>query len=52
MKKVAMKVLKGEYGDKVTGLLNVVGGGSISDSAADGITDAIGNLLGSLLGGK
>ena len=52
MKKVAMKVLKGEYGEKVTGLLNVVGGGSISNAATDGIADTIGNLLGSLLGGK
>lgn len=52
MKKVAMKVLKGEYGDKVTGLLNVVGGGNLSNAASDGISDAIGNLLGSLLGGK
>ena len=52
MKKVAMKVLKGEYGDKVTSLLNVVGGGSLSSSASDGISDAIGNLLSGLLGGK
>ncbi len=52
LKKVAMKVLKGEYGDTVTNLLNVVGGGSSSGSASDGISDAISNLLGGLLGGK
>ncbi len=52
MKKVALKVLKGEYGDKITGLLNVVGGGSVSGSAADSISDTIGNLLSGLLGGK
>ena len=52
MKKVALKVLKGEYGDKITGLLNVVGGGSVSNSAADSISDTIGNLLSGLLGGK
>lgn len=52
MKKVALKVLKGEYGDKITGLLNVVGGGSVSSSAADSISDTIGNLLSGLLGGK
>ena len=52
MKKVAMKVLKGDYGDQVTGLLNMVGGGSASSGAADGISDAISSLLGGLLGGK
>ena len=52
MKKVAIKVLKGEYGDKITGLLNVVGGGGVSSSAADSISDTIGNLLSGLLGGK
>lgn len=52
MKKVALKVLKGEYGDKITGLLNVVGGGNVSSTAADSISDTIGNLLSGLLGGK
>ncbi len=49
-KKIALKVLKGEYGETVTSLLNVVGGGAVSSSAADSITDKIGNLLGGLLG--
>ena len=54
MKKVAMKVLKGEYGDKVTNLLNVVGGGSTSSGSSGGLdlSDAISGLLGGLLGGK
>ena len=53
-KKVAMKVLKGEYGDKVTNLMNLVGGGASSSSSAgsDLVSDAIGSLLGGLLGGK
>ena len=52
LKKIALKVLKGEYSDTVMTVLNVVGGGGLSNSAADGITDAIGNLLGgNLLGG-
>ena len=50
-KKIALKVLKGEYGDKVTSLLNLAGG-SVSGAAADGISDAIGSLLSGLLGGK
>jgi hypothetical protein len=50
LKKIALKVLKGEYGDTVTNLLNVVGGGSVSNSAADSITDKIGSFLGGLLG--
>jgi hypothetical protein len=49
-KKIALKVLKGEYGDTVTNLLNLAGGGSVSNSAADSITDKIGSLLGGLLG--
>ena len=51
-KKIALKVLKGEYGDKITSLLNVVGGGSVSSSVSDGISDTIGSLLTNLLGGK
>ena len=50
LKKIALKVLKGEYGDTVTSLLNVVGGGSVSSSSANNITDTIGNFLGGLLG--
>ena len=48
LKKIAMNVLKGEYSDTVTTLLNVVGGGSISTSSADSITDKIGSFLGGL----
>ena len=48
-KKVALKVLKGEYGDKVTNLLNVMGGSS--GSSTGGIGDVIGDTLGNLLGG-
>ena len=51
-KKIALKVLKGEYGDKITSLLNVVGGGTASSSVSDGISDTIGSLLTNLLGGK
>ncbi|MBR6966712.1 MAG: hypothetical protein IKH81_06465 [Clostridia bacterium] len=50
LKKIAMKVLKGEYGDTVTTLLNVVGGGTISSSASNSITDTITNFLGGLIG--
>ena len=51
-KKIALKVLKGEYGETVTTLLNVVGGGSVSSSSANNISDTVGNLLGGLLGKK
>ena len=53
-KKVALKVLKGEYGDKVTNLLNIVGGGSSSGSSSGGLdlSDTISNLIGGLLGGN
>ena len=49
-KKIALKVLKGEYGETVTTLLNVVGGGGVSSSSANNITDTIGNFLSGLLG--
>ena len=49
LKKIALKVLKGEYGETVTTLLNVVGGGAPSASAANNITDSIGNFLSGLL---
>ncbi len=53
MKKAALKVLKGEYGDQITALLNAAGGGSSSSGSAGSIvSDAIGSLLGNLLGGK
>ena len=51
-KKIALKVLKGEYGETVTTLLNVVGGGSVSSSSANNISDTVGNILGELLGKK
>ena len=49
-KKIAMKALKGEYNDTVTGILNVVGGGSSSASSSGiDLGDTIGNLLSGLL---
>ena len=48
LKKIALKVLKGEYGDTVTTLLNVVGG-TPSNSAANNITDSIGNFISGLI---
>ena len=50
MKKVAMKVLKGEYGETINTLLSA-GSGS-GTTAADGIGEMLGGLLGNLLGGK
>jgi hypothetical protein len=50
LKKIALKVLKGEYSDTAMTVLNVVGGGSVSSGAANSITDKIGNLLGGLIG--
>lgn len=50
LKKAALKVLKGEYGDTINTLL---GASSASGAtAADGIGEMIGGLLGNLLGGK
>ncbi|MBR6164627.1 MAG: hypothetical protein IKQ45_01715 [Clostridia bacterium] len=49
LKKIALKILKGDYGDTVTGILNMVGGGGTA-SQANSIGDTIGNLLGGLLG--
>jgi hypothetical protein len=50
LKKVSLKVLKGEYADAAIKLLDTVGGGL--ESGADGIGGAIGNVLGNLLNGK
>jgi len=50
-KKTALKVLKGEYSETATNLLNVAGG-SGANAIADGIGDTLGNLIGSLIGGK
>ena len=49
LKKIALKVLKGEYGDTITTLLNVVGGGTPSSSATSNITDSIGNFISGLI---
>ena len=51
LKKISLKVLKGEYGDTLTNILGVVGGTG-SANAADQIGDALGNLLGGLISGK
>ncbi len=48
VKKIALKVLKGEYGDTVTNLLNVVGGGNPASSGLN-LGDTIGNLIGGFL---
>lgn len=50
LKKISLKVLKGEYADSAIKLLDTVGGGL--ESGADGIGGALGNLLGGLIGGK
>lgn len=55
LKKIALKVLKGEYGDTVTTLLNTVGGTGTSsggNNIGDALGDTLGNLLSGLLGGK
>ena len=53
LKKIALKVLKGEYGEKLTTLLGAVGGGAgaAADSAGSTLGDLAGNLLSSLAGG-
>ncbi len=50
LKKAALKVLKGEYGDTINTLLSA-GSGS-GATAADGIGEVLGGLLGNLLGGN
>ena len=54
LKKISMKVLKGEYSDTSLKLLDTVGGGIASgaDGIGDSIGETIGNLFGNLLGGK
>ena len=49
LKKISLKVLKGEYGDTLTNILGVVGGTG-SANAADQIGETLGNLLGGLIG--
>ena len=48
LKKVALKVLKGEYADTAIKILDTVGGGV--ESGAEGVGGALGNLLGGLIG--
>ncbi|MBR2822708.1 MAG: helix-turn-helix domain-containing protein [Clostridia bacterium] len=50
LKKAALKLLKGEYGDTVNTLLGASSGSGAT--AADGIGEMLGGLLGNLLGGK
>jgi len=46
LKKVSLKVLKGEYADAAIKILDTVGGGLDS---AEGIGGSIGNFLGNLI---
>ena len=46
-KKIALKVLKGEYADAALKLLDTVGAGF--ENGAEGIGNKIGNLLGGLI---
>ena len=48
-KKIALKVLKGEYGETVTSLLNAT---SSSSGLTEGLSNVVGDLLSGLLGGK
>ena len=50
LKKAALKVLKGEYGETVNNLLGASSGAGAN--AADGVGEILGNLLGGILGGK
>ena len=49
LKKAALKVLKGEYGETVNTLLGAASGSGAT--AADGVGEILGNLLGGFLGG-
>ncbi len=51
LKKISLKVLKGEYGDTVTSILNVVSGNPTAN-VGDQIGETLGNLLGGLIGKK
>ena len=50
LKKIALKVLKGEYSDTSLTLLDAVGGGL--SSGVDSLGEGLGNLIGNLFGGK
>ena len=46
LKKISLKVLKGEYSDTALKVLDTVGGGGVPESLGDGLGSFIGNLLG------
>ena len=50
LKKIAMKVLKGEYSEKSLKLLDMIGGGLAN--APESLGDGIGSILGNLFKGK
>lgn len=52
LKKIALKVLQGEYSDTALTILDTVGGGGGVSSGADSIGDLLGNAIGGLFGGK
>ena len=49
LKKIALKVLKGEYSDAAIKILDTVGGGV--ESGAEGLGNNIGDTITNLLGG-
>ena len=53
LKKIATKVLKGEYSEKVIGLLNLIGGGNASSNSSSSsginVADTIGNFINGLI---
>lgn len=49
-KKIALKLLKGEYSEAALKLLDTVGGGL--EAGVEGIGGTLGNLLGGLIGKK
>lgn len=51
LKKVAMKVLKGEYSETAIRILDTIGGGS-AEGAADQLGGKLGDFLGGLIGKK
>lgn len=51
LKKIALKVLKGEYSETALMILDTVGVGT-PDSGADLIGGRLGDFLGGLIGGK
>ena len=51
LKKIALKVLKGEYSETALTILDTVGGGT-PDIGGDFLGGKLGDFLGGLLGGK